>query len=331
LRSIPKHHLIRESSIRSKRLLAFIFGILCAFVFSLGISMSSAAATSVSTTLPAPHNEASCTSERADGVTYHACIEEYDRERNPDILFAFVTGKPIGIPHESLPSLKRLYDEWERTGTPRPTLITVSFSQENENWTLAQKRLEDVRDLHAFFVNVLMARLEGRLRNSAPSGKPLVPKSGRRFLIGENSGGFNAAMLLLKNGSLFHKVALLCPHITTLDPFSGDGEIRSFLETTKADRESVERSLKWLRSEFPLPSLWAEHDLFNLASKRLSPNSPDLFISVAEDDPHGYAEGTRRFAALAQEKGPKVTTGLTKLAECPGKARALAEFFKPLN
>jgi hypothetical protein len=280
---------------------------------------------------PARENEASCTSERADGVTYHSCIEESDRERNPDILFVLVSGKATGIPHESHPELKRLHEEWQRTGTPRPTFITVSFSRDEENWTLAQKRLDGVSDLHAFFVNVLMARLESQLSQSSKPGKTAGLRSGRRFLIGEGAGGFNAAMLLLKNGGLFHKVALLCPHISTLGPFSSEKDITSLVETTKADREHVEQSLTWLRSEFSLPSLWSDHDAFNLATKRLSANSPDLFITAGEDEPHGYGEGARRFAAIAQEKGPKVTTRFVKSAECPSEAVALADFLKPLN
>jgi S-formylglutathione hydrolase FrmB len=146
--------------------------------------------------------------------------------------------------------------------------------------------------------------------------------------MGESMGGFNAAILALKNESLFKRVALLCPGIPTLGPYTPEAEVKAFLDRNKAFvNEGYVRSLiAWARDEFPTQKDWTNHDPLNLVNG-LSKASPTFYVSCGAQDEYGFFEGAEQFTNIARAKGVWTQWVPLKGAHCAIDANTVASFF----
>lgn len=297
------------------------FALTLGFVVScLFGSLTLANQTSESVAAVAAAPTLNCGTETSDGLTFRYCIEESDPAQNPDILYFM---HPVGGSEQSWftsTAREKLHEEWAKKNIRPPTIISISLGP---SWLLTEQGQGNVKDVHALFVNVLMTKLESLLTTKQKA------RTGQRLLLGQSMGGFNAAMLLLKNGGLFTRVALICPALGTVNPHAPSEQVSSYVKRTGAKESYVQQALQIGRREFATVQAWTDHDPLKLAQRRLNKASPKLYISIGTRDEYGFYEGTKRFAEIAQEKGVKTEFHPMNEGHCALNPPSLADFLKP--
>lgn len=127
-------------------------------------------------------------------------------------------------------------------------------------------------------------------------------QGGRRHLIGQSMGGFSAAEVALRNPGMFSRVALLCPAITTVGPFSSPVEIDDYIQRTGANPRLVKRMLKISRSVFINQKDWENHDPLRLLKKYDSSKRSKFYVSTGLSDGYGFLEGSEEFVDIAKDQ-----------------------------
>ena len=112
-------------------------------------------------------------------------------------------------------------------------------------------------------------------------------------------GGYNSSMLFMKRPELFEKVAILCPAISTLTPFSTDQDVQSYITRNQADPERVHTMMAISRMLYPTQERWLKHSPLDLVKTHTNENSPDLYLSFGDADEWGFYEGAVRFSESA--------------------------------
>jgi pimeloyl-ACP methyl ester carboxylesterase len=191
------------------------------------------------------------------------CIARAERGTSHDVLYYF---------HGSGGSEKNWLDEtyytaqlrqeWKETGAQPPIVVSVSFGP---NWVLAEKNAAPTSGLFEYFTRVFLPKIEGRLGGV----------TGRRLLVGESMGGFNAIQMALKT-RLFTKVAALCAPVTDITPFASTSEVEAYIARTRADRRSVYEIIQLGRAFFPTLADWVRSAPLNLAAAAELEGAPEL-------------------------------------------------------
>jgi hypothetical protein len=140
-------------------------------------------------------------------------------------------------------------------------------------------------------------------------------------------GGFNAAVLSLKNPKLFQRVALLCPGISTVGPYTPESDVRTFLDRHQPfiNENYVRNLISWALAEFPTQQDWMNHNPLHLANTIVK-SSPAYYVSCGTQDEYGFFEGAEQFAQLAQARGASVKWVPLDGAHCAIDANSVAEF-----
>jgi len=231
------------------------------------------------------------------GVNFNWCVDVDEKSGDLANIVYFLHGAG-GNEHvwSQSPAYRRASELWVRSGKRTPVVISVSFGM---IWLLT----DVVRDkapppMRNVFTQEVMPYIEGKYGL----------KNVKRMLVGESMGGFNASQLLLKNPELFGKVALLCPALSTIGPFSSEDEIRAYIGRHKPYvRENWVRNVLALsKDQFPTPTDWKANDPLQLVD-HLSAKSPAVFISCTTTDEHGFFEGAERFTRETQNHGVSTT------------------------
>lgn len=205
--------------------------------------------------------------------------------------------------------------EWTRRGFEPPTVVTVSFGPV---WLLVEKNQSPASGLFEIFNKVVMPTVE----------KTLPRFSGRRLLVGESMGGFNATQIALKSGDLFAKVAILCPAIIEFSPFSSKEVIDKFITSHKAKPDLIEQLVQVARYFMPEEADWLKTSPLGLAQTNLGWRSPKLYLSCGFYDEYGFYRGTEKFASIAEAKGARVQWRPLYGGHCATDAVSVATFLK---
>ncbi|WP_374030185.1 alpha/beta fold hydrolase [Bdellovibrio bacteriovorus] len=226
-----------------------------------------------------------CGHETLKGVSFKYCLRDIDRRQTQDIVY-YLHG--LGGSEKSwfrqLFSTRIIQHRWKRNGY-YPMVITVSFGKE---WLLVNNRRHK---LLPFFTKVAMPYLEKKVGGL---------KKGKRHLIGQSMGGFNALQLALKNPTLFNKVVLLCPAISTISPFADNREVWRYIFRTKAIPFFVRKMQKISQRAFINQKDWEQHDPLLLMRNFRGRIKPKMYLSVGMADGYGFQEGSRELYKLAQ-------------------------------
>lgn len=228
-----------------------------------------------------------CGAEKIQNVPFRYCYRDLNTTNSQDIIYFFhgLDGSEETWFTQYLGTL--IIQKWWKWWGYRPRIVTVSFGPQ---WLLVNNQRFPLLPL---FTKKIMPFLEGKIGGL---------KNGRRHLIGQSMGGFNAAEVSLKSPGLFSRVALLCPAISTVGPFSSSREIEDYIERTGASRELVKKMLTISRSVFLNQEDWNRHDPLLLLKNYRSPLKPKFYVSVGLEDGYGFQEGAGVFYALAKTR-----------------------------
>jgi pimeloyl-ACP methyl ester carboxylesterase len=258
-----------------------------------------------------------CENRSLESVPFSWCADFGDRQKNQDLVYNFHGSSGDADDWLNAEDNIAIRDEWKRNGIPAPTIVTISFGEE---WFLTEISVGGKPPLYSLIVQKIIPFIE----------KELGGLKGRRFLKGVSMGGFNGVELLLKNGELFDRVALVCPVIMEIGPYSSRAEVDDYLEAHKhfLNREMVEGLIANLRDEFPTHEDYDRHDPLTLIAKTQL-KTPQLYISCGDHDEYGFFWGSEKFARLAQAHGSSVIWDPKQGGHCVADASALAAFLAP--
>jgi S-formylglutathione hydrolase FrmB len=234
------------------------------------------------------HGQYNCSTETLIGVSFKYCFKRGDQAGiNQDIVY-FLHGlegneKTWFSQKAGTAYIDHLWSKWGYN----PSVVTISFG---DAWILVNNpRFQ----LLSFFKKVVMPFLESKVGFLG---------QGRRILVGQSMGGLNAAIASLKSPGLFSKVALLCPAITNVGPFSSQQEIENYIERTGANPKRVNLMLTLSKKIFVNPLDWQNHDPLHLLKKYQGTKSK-YYISTGVIDDYGFEEGTELFTRFSRQKG----------------------------
>lgn len=227
-----------------------------------------------------------CGTDESQGISYKYCYRDPGSTNSRDIVYFFHgLGGSEKTWHRQVLGTRIIQGVWE-VHNYRPRIVSVSFGPQ---WLLVNNKRFP---LIPFFTKVIMPTLEKKMGGL---------KGGKRHVIGQSMGGFNGAEVSLKNPGVFSRVALLCPAITTIGPYSSQREIDDYVHRTGAQRDLVEKSLRISRSVFLNQKDWDEHDPLKLLRKYPSEKKPRFFVSIGKWDDYGFQEGASAFIRRASD------------------------------
>jgi pimeloyl-ACP methyl ester carboxylesterase len=239
-------------------------------------------ASSLSFANPLDHT---CGTETIYGISFKYCMNHVDRQQTRDIVYFFHGLQGNAESWFTRTEGATVANYWSRNGY-EPTVVTVSFGGA---WLLVNN---DRFPLLPFFKNQMMPFLEQQVGGL---------KDGRRLLIGASMGGFNASQASLQLPGDFKKVALLCPAITTIGPYSSPQEVAAYIKRTGANPVYVRLTLGISKKIFEDEADWENHNPLNLLKRYpATAEKPAFFVSVGMKDDFGFQEGSEAFAKEAQ-------------------------------
>lgn len=225
-----------------------------------------------------------CGSEELQGGSFRYCFRDPEGVNHSDIVYFFHgLGGSEKTWHRQFLGTRMIQDWWTLRGY-RPRVVSVSFGSQ---WLMVDNKRYP---LITYFTKVIMPFLEKKMGGL---------RGGRRHIIGQSMGGFNGAELALKKPGMFSRVALLCPAIATVGPYSSDREIEDYIERTGARRRLVNKMLRISRSVFIDKKDWDNHDPLRLMKNYSSSKKPRFYVSVGTSDGYGFQEGSRVFTQRA--------------------------------
>lgn len=225
-----------------------------------------------------------CGSEELHGGRFKFCYRDPGSTNSDDIIYFFHgLGGSEKTWHRQCLGTKMIQDWWDLNGY-RPRIVTVSFGPQ---WLLVNNKKYS---LISYFTKVVMPLMEKRMGGL---------RNGKRHIIGQSMGGYNGALISLKNPGMFSRVAMLCPAITTIGPFDSSRSIESYIARTGASRRLVDKMLGISRSVFVNEKDWEEHDPLRLLKKYSSSRKPRFYVSIGMMDGYGFQEGSEKFVRMA--------------------------------
>ncbi len=249
-------------------------------------------------------------------IAWTYCKTETIGSRNRDLLYHFHGrgGKAtFWTDKDYYTTLVR--SEWARYGFHPPTVVSISFGP---IWLLVEKNKSPDSGLLEVFQNVVMPTVEKSLKHF----------SGRRLLVGESMGGFNATQVALKTGNDFAKVAILCPPMVTLSPFSTKEEIEAYLSTHKANPQLVKEMIMLSHAFMPEEADWLKASPLELAKTKLNPRTPSLYLSCGFYDEFGFYPGSEIFAEMAVKQRARLQWRPLYGGHCAVDGISLAAFLR---
>lgn len=252
----------------------------------------------------------------ADPIPWTYCKTVTQGSRNRDLLYHFHgRGGSAKSWTEDDYYTKLVLGEWARNRVHPPTIVSISFGP---IWLLVEKNTSPDSGLLEAFEKVIMPTVEKDLKNF----------SGRRLLVGESMGGFNATQVALKQGQYFAKVAILCPAITEISPFATQAEIEKYLSTHKANPQNVKEMILLAHAFMPTEADWLKASPLDVAKTHLGPRTPSLYLSCGFYDEFGFFPGSERFAEMAWQKHARLQWRPLYGGHCATDVISLAAFLR---
>jgi S-formylglutathione hydrolase FrmB len=193
---------------------------------------------------------------------------------------------------------------WIAAGIAPPVGLAVSFNPSERLWLIDDVPSQWVFNPNAvwhpvmvnWFCNVVRPFVEAKVpdRGTAP----------RRLLCGASMGGYSALHLLMWRAAQFEKVAVGCPLLITINPWSTQAEVDSYKQRTGATQAKIDRVFYILGRDLKNLVDWTRNDPLTLAAPALP-----TFVWFNSGDDFGFQEGCRLFATK-----PNVTS-----LEVPGE------------
>ncbi|MES2856127.1 MAG: alpha/beta hydrolase-fold protein [Bdellovibrionota bacterium] len=253
-----------------------------------------------------------CASDAVYGVPFKYCIDEEKGVSTKDVLLFFhgMGGSEKTWLQDRHQALRGALKQAGRL----PKVITFSFGP---NWLLTNVPAENRPALLPFFMMHILPHLE----------KKVGGVTGNRLLVGESMGGLNAATVSLTSPQKFKKVALLCPGIFTVGPYSTNDEIEAYIARHQPyiQRQLIEQVLAWALNEFPTDELYQQHNVIAWAARTTS-GFPPYIITASTRDEFGVFEGAEAFVNVLRSRGQKpVWVPILDLPHCHPTADSIGQ------
>jgi len=214
---------------------------------------------------------------------------------------------------------------WKQQGLKTPTVITLSYGPV---WLLAQKNAQAAGGLLDLVIARDLPELEGLIGGV----------KGRRIVMGESMGGFNATQLALKT-KLFDKAVILCaPMAEGISPFSEKSRIDQFIQdsvalkyyTDAGEPELVAKSVSELsfvvKLFFDTEADWQKADPLILARQEVIRADMPIYVAAGFYDRYAAYEGNERFSQILQERGFNLEWRAQWGGHCAMDIPSLAQF-----
>jgi hypothetical protein len=239
------------------------------------------------------------------------CVTKTTGSTNPDFVY-YLHG--AGLEQNAWTSDKEpIWQYWNDHALNAPTVITLGFGP---IFLLAQKNQAKASGLLEFVSDKYIPEIE----------KDLGGLKGRRILLGESMGGFNAIQMTMKHPEMFSKIAINCPDIVDLSPYATEAQKQAFMDATGADAKHTYWELYMERIFFADDGSWNDAAPLTSAPKYLGPQTPPLFISGSVEDQFGFYPGTKAFVKIATEQGVQVQWASVPGAHCSYDIAKVSEF-----
>jgi hypothetical protein len=272
------------------------------FLIALLLALASAPALAVPPpSTPDPHCSAMDTP--MPGQKGQLCI--YPGDKNADVLY-YLHGKDESADLWGSDAYwsKQIRDYWKSHGEAAPTVVAVSLGQ---IWLLGPKTKAPA-GFGAFdlFVGKLMPAIEAKLGGI----------KGRRLLLGDSMGGFNALQLGMKT-DLFVKVAALCAPMGdgTVGPFSSDTDVEAYIRKSTAFKSGQHtfdelkdsfNTIQTVVGAFWTADEWPASDPIEIARSLRGPRAPKYYLAAGFFDHYLTYEGNVAFADFLAKSGTSV-------------------------
>jgi hypothetical protein len=230
-----------------------------------------------------------CEETDTDFLTWNTCIIKTVGSKSKDVIFYL-----HGNDHDERSWLgdfgvaRMLRDYWQENNIEAPTIVSLSFGP---IWLLVKENGLTTGGL----LELVSQRIYPRVISQ------LGLDEGKRILLGESMGGFNALQLYFEDSFSFDKAAFVCPAIVELSPFATEEEKKAYILRTKADPEKVNDIVRL--SKFFIPSLefWEKTSPLKIAKRQLGPQSKPIYLSASLQDNYGFYEGSLLLKKIANE------------------------------
>lgn len=202
------------------------------------------------------------------------------------------------------------YAEFKRRNLPAPRVVSVSYGP---FWNLLDRPGPvEGGGKYAHFTGEVMPFLEKKLGGAIK----------RRYIWGMSQGGFNGALLILKNPAEWAGAVLSCPAIYSISVFESGAALDEYVARTNADRGTAVWGLGIFNTRVQSPAEWARED--PLSRAKSPPRLPPLLVQATTGDAFGFYEGTERFAGALKAAGLPVRfeSGGGRHCQIDGKSAA---------
>lgn len=228
-----------------------------------------------------------CGKAAEGALNYSYCIHPSPDASNKDLLLHFHGLGGGANTWKNARNYQRVRQHILNSGKSLPTVITISFGK---LWLLTE--VVERNNRYGVVMNKILPYLE------ALAG---FDGRGRRLLLGESMGGFNALQMFLKNPGRFARVAIICPAVADLTPWATQAELQDYIRRTGASPLRVAFFMDVAADEFPTAADWDAHNPLLLAkSAAITPTA--VYLSGDEFDEYGFFEGATLLHRILKRK-----------------------------
>jgi pimeloyl-ACP methyl ester carboxylesterase len=291
-------------------------GLVVAGILALLSATSTATATSTASTSAFATTRKvtteTCGKTSAGAITYNYCVFPSSDINNKDLIIHFHGLGGSAQTWKNTPGYQSVRTHAKNMGKVMPTVVSVSLGK---LWLLTE-------------VSVKLNRYSSIVTSAIPFLESLAGYTGegRRILLGESMGGFNALQVFFRNPNSFDKVAILCPAVADLSPWSTEQEINDFIQRTGAQSIRVAFFMDVAADEFPTPLDWENHNPLVLAHN-FTGSRAAFYMSGNENDEYGFYEGVGFLDGILKTKFARYQyEPLPSTKHCDMNTRAVAKF-----
>ncbi|WP_413561539.1 alpha/beta hydrolase-fold protein [Bdellovibrio sp. HCB209] len=257
-----------------------------------------------------------CSSKIFSGVNTKYCINQVDRTHNKDIIFFFhgISGSEQSWFKKS--DTRSIAKHW-LARKYEPTVISISFGPV---WMLVANQKFQYLNL---FREQILPYLENEVGGLS---------GGRRMVIGQSMGGFNAAEASLRNPGMFSRVVLLCPALTVMGPFATPDEIDDYKQRTHAESLLVDSIIDISKRYIVDQADWDQHDPMKLPA--IYPTEilkPLYYVSTGRGDNFGFQEGSEIFVETIKKYGFQAQWAPVYGWHCSFNRQGAADFIRGVS
>lgn len=247
------------------------------------------------------------------------CVHVADGSQNQDVLYYFHGSGNSEMTWQQDTFYSELIRQyWDEFEIDPPIIVSLSFGPQ---WLLAENRLLPlVTQKMIPFIEKEMGGLKGR-----------------RMVLGDSMGGFNASVVMFKT-KLFERVAMLCaPMFDGIGLYSSASEIQQYLAQTmvwkiygKESQHIITESVKGIidlgKVFYPTAQEWQAHDPIELAQYYIPQEKDSLYLNAGVYDQYALFEGNQRLYQILSDNGLTVDWHPTWGGHCALDVPSLAEF-----